>query len=109
LPQCGNWQKCNYVTTISLHHTMKTPRVGISSSNRHLLILDGHYSYVALQVVHKATKSGLDIVMLPSHTSHYLQPLDVAVFCPFKLAFRNLQDAWTLKHSRWPAQKEDLC
>jgi hypothetical protein len=25
LPKCGNWQKCNYVTTISLHRTMKTP------------------------------------------------------------------------------------
>jgi hypothetical protein len=25
LPKCGNWQKCNYVTTISLHRTIKTP------------------------------------------------------------------------------------
>jgi hypothetical protein len=25
LPKCGNWQKCNYVTIISLHRTMKTP------------------------------------------------------------------------------------
>jgi hypothetical protein len=24
-PKCGNWQKCNYVTAISLYCTMKTP------------------------------------------------------------------------------------
>jgi hypothetical protein len=53
---------------------------GISLSNRHLLILDGHCFHVTLQVVYKAAKSGLDIVTLPSHTSHHLQPLDVAIF-----------------------------
>jgi hypothetical protein len=25
LPKCGNWQKCNYVTAISLRRIMKTP------------------------------------------------------------------------------------
>jgi hypothetical protein len=84
-------------------------RGGISPSNRHLLILDGHCSHVTLQVVCKAATAGLDIVTLPSHTSHHFQPLDVAVFCPFKCAFRNLRDAWTLKHLQRPAQKEDLC
>ena len=72
---------------------------GISLSNRHLLILDGHCSHVTLQVVYKAAKLGLDIVTLPSHTLHHLQPSDVVIFCPFKCAFRNLRDAWTLKHS----------
>jgi hypothetical protein len=84
-------------------------RGGISPLNRHLLILDGHYFHVTLQVVCKAARSGLDIVTLPLHTSHHLQPLDVAVFRPFKCAFKNLWDAWTLKHSQRPAQKEDLC
>jgi hypothetical protein len=29
LSKCGNWQKCNYMTTISLHGTMKTPRIAL--------------------------------------------------------------------------------
>ena len=80
----------------------------ISASNQHLLILDGHCSHVTLQVVCKAVKAGLDIITFPSHTSHHLQPLDVAVFRPFKCAFWNLRDAWTLRHLQRPTKKEDL-
>jgi hypothetical protein len=36
--------------------------------------------------------SGLDIVSLPSHTSHALQPLHVSCFKPFKSAFRQIRD-----------------
>ena len=82
---------------------------GISHSNRYLLIFDGHSSHVTLQVVRKAAMAGLDIITLLSHTSHHLQPLDVVVFHPFKCAFRNFRDAWTLQHSKKCARKEDLC
>ena len=61
---------------------------GVDLSNRHLLILDGHNSHVTLKVVKISMGSGLDIVSLPSHTSHALQPLDIACFKPFKTAFR---------------------
>ena len=71
---------------------------GISPSNRHLLIVDGHSSHVTMEVVHKAMEVGLDILTLPSHTSHRLQPLDVSVFGPFKRAFKRYRDAWTLQH-----------
>jgi hypothetical protein len=81
---------------------------GISPTNRHLLILDGHSSHVTLDVVQRAKLIGLDIFILPSHTSHRLQPLDVSVFHPFKCAFRTYRDAWTLRHKGRPAMKEDL-
>jgi hypothetical protein len=44
----------------------------ISPSNRHLLIVDGHNSHITLEAVHKAMQVGLDLVPLPSHTSHRL-------------------------------------
>jgi hypothetical protein len=69
---------------------------GIDQKNRHLLVLDGHNSHVTLEVVSVAMTSGLDIVSLPSHTSHALQPLDVSCFKPFKTAFREMRDSWTL-------------
>lgn len=34
-------------------------RGGISSTNRHLLILDGHNSHVSLEVVYKAKQNSL--------------------------------------------------
>jgi hypothetical protein len=66
---------------------------GISPTNGHLLILDGHGSHVTLEVVHKAKQIGLDLLTLPSHTFHRLQPLDVSIFRPFKYAFRGYRNA----------------
>jgi hypothetical protein len=37
---------------------------------------------------------------LPSHTSDVLQPLEVACFKPFKLAFRSYKNVWTLVQKR---------
>jgi hypothetical protein len=52
--------------------------------------------------------SGLDIVSLPSHTSHALQPLDVSYFKPFKSAFR-IRDCSTLLNKGRKVEKQDLC
>jgi hypothetical protein len=45
---------------------------GISLTNRHLLILDGHRSHVTLEAIEHVKKFGLDMITLPSHTSHAL-------------------------------------
>jgi hypothetical protein len=60
---------------------------GISQTNCHLLILDGHGSHVTLKAIEQATDFGLDMITLPSHTSHALQPLNVSFFKPFKTTF----------------------
>ena len=53
----------------------------------HLLIMDGHSSHVTINVVEKTCAIGLHLLTLPSHCSHAMQPLDVAIFKPFKGAF----------------------
>ena len=70
--------------------------MGINAENRHLLVLDGHNSHVTLEIMTLAMNSGLDIISLPSHTSHVLQLLDVSCFKPFETAFRQIRDCWTL-------------
>jgi hypothetical protein len=45
---------------------------GISITNRHMLILDGHGSHVTLEAIKQAQKFGLDMNTLPSHTFHAL-------------------------------------
>jgi hypothetical protein len=42
---------------------------GISLSNKHLLILDGHGSHVTLETIEQAQAFWLDMIILPSHTS----------------------------------------
>jgi hypothetical protein len=80
----------------------------ISIENKHLLILDGHYSHVTLDVMHEAQAVELDLITLPSHTSHVLQPLDVSVFKPFKTLFREYNFFWTSRNLNQVVTKHTL-
>jgi hypothetical protein len=80
----------------------------LSPAYPHLLIMDGHSSHVTIDVVEKEKVVGLHLLMLPSHCSHAMQPLDVAIFKPFKSVFRVHQDAWTLQNRGRGARKEIL-
>jgi hypothetical protein len=57
-----------------------------------LLILDGHSSHVPLEAIKQAKEFGLDMITLPSHTSHALQPLNVYCFKPFKTSLKKVKD-----------------
>jgi hypothetical protein len=80
----------------------------LSPVNRHLLILDGHISHVSVEVVQEARRAGLDLLTLPSHTFHALQPLDVSVFKPFKQFFRQYRDYWMSRNMGDATSKETL-
>ena len=51
---------------------------------QHLLICDGHDSHISGSFISHCMQNRISILILPSHTSHVLQPLDVAVFGPLK-------------------------
>ncbi len=57
-----------------------------------MLILDGHGFHDTLEAIEQAQEFGLDMITLPSHTFHALQPLGVAWFKPFRIAFRKERD-----------------
>ncbi|XP_055550962.1 uncharacterized protein LOC129733260 [Wyeomyia smithii] len=58
-----------------------------------LLILDGHSSHTRnLEVLEKARVNHTRILSIPPHTSHKLQPLDVAFMGPFKGAYSEALD-----------------
>jgi len=82
---------------------------GVSQHNRHLLIVDGHTSHVTIEVTKTCMNNGIDIVTLPSHTSHALQPLDRTCFAPFKAAFRRIRDDWIRQHKNTKVEKSMLC
>ena len=52
-----------------------------------LIIEDGHTSHVSMEVIKLAQDNDVHLLCLPSHTTHILQPLDIAVFKPFKTYF----------------------
>ena len=80
----------------------------LSTNVRHLLILDGHKAHLTLEVVTKARRNRVGMFTLPSHTSHELQPLDVACFKPFKVAFRAYKNIWSKKHHGVGVSKGNL-
>lgn len=54
-----------------------------------LLIMDGHLSHVSVGVIEVAKQNRIEMLILPPHTTHIFQPLDVSVFKPLKDNFRN--------------------
>ena len=58
-----------------------------------LLIIDGHGSYITANVIAHCMEHAIDLLILPPHTSHMLQPLDVSVFAPLKRALASETDA----------------
>lgn len=55
-----------------------------------LLILDGHNSHLSLDLIDIAVSNNIELLCLPAHTSHLVQPLDVGVYKPVKLAWRSV-------------------
>lgn len=49
-----------------------------------ILFVDGHQSHCTLQVVEEARDHGICLYTFPPHTTHLLQPLDVAAYGPLK-------------------------
>ncbi len=66
---------------------------GAFFTNQHLLVLDGHGNHVTLETIKQTQDFGLNMITLPSHTSHFLQPLDVSCFKSFKTTLRKVRDA----------------
>ncbi len=57
----------------------------LNSDRPHLLILDGHASHISIRVKELADKNQIHLFLLPPHSSHILQPLDVACYGPLKV------------------------
>ncbi len=47
-----------------------------------MLLLDGHESHCTLEFIEFAVEKKIILLVLPPHTTHLLQPLDVAIFQP---------------------------
>lgn len=66
--------------------------------NCQLLIMNGCASHVIVDVVAKARVIGLDLITLPSHTLHALQPHDVSCFKSFKATLCACSESWILTY-----------
>lgn len=73
-----------------------------------LLILDGHTAHKSLKLVEKAKEENITILVLPSHLSHQLQPLDKSFFQPFKTMWDKKLCQWQKNHYGLRLSKREL-
>ncbi|CAG5025126.1 unnamed protein product [Parnassius apollo] len=84
-------------TEIFYNYMVKVIIPSLGEEKPVLLIYDGHSTHVDERVVALAAENNITILKLPAHTSHLLQPLDLAVFKSFK-------SIWDKKLVEWQRQ-----
>ena len=70
------------------------PETRRNDGKRRLLIFDGHGSHITSRFLSFCLGHSIDPVCLPPHTSHKLQPLDVALFGPLKRYLTSVLDSF---------------
>lgn len=63
-----------------------------------VLIYEGHATHIGLKVIQMAIDAGVTIIMLPPHSSHILQPLDLSVMKSVKVKWDPALVSWQRKH-----------
>ena len=58
--------------------------INTSTQNRHLIVLDGHHSHKTMDAVNYARAHGIELITLPPHCTHKMQPLDRCFFKSLK-------------------------
>ncbi|KAG6615853.1 DNA binding protein [Phytophthora cinnamomi] len=72
-----------------------------------LLILDGHFAHIDYNAVVWALRRDVHLFVLPAHTSHFPQPLDVGIYQPFKRLYENeLASTRYNRQRRYPDRRD---
>ncbi|MES9879448.1 MAG: helix-turn-helix domain-containing protein [Sedimenticola sp.] len=74
----------SFLHFLDRHFTRFVPRV---EGRTDLIIVDGHTSHVNLTMSEWGRKNGVIFFVLPPHSSHLTQPLDVGCFAPLKAIY----------------------
>jgi hypothetical protein len=74
-----------------------------------LLIVDGHGSHITRQFIDHCIKNRIFLAILPPHSTHQLQPLDVVMYSPLSAAYSSeLQQQQYRSLGLLPVKKADF-
>ena len=95
----SGWSNSEVFQSYLNKHCLKYSNVSTGSPTEPTLVLyDGHRSLVSLTLTNWARRNNIILFVLPPHTSHLTQPLDVGIFGPFKSMYnKKCQDY--MKHN----------
>lgn len=63
-----------------------------------ILLYDGHATYITTDIIDLAKNSDVHLFILPPHSSHLIQPLDVSIISPFKESMNCEMHKYLHKH-----------
>lgn len=81
---------------------------GISKDRKHLLVIDLCKVHMSEAIATKALELGFAIVLLPAHTSHMLQPLDIGCFHSAKAAFRRHELEYLFEFGKTKIKRQQM-
>lgn len=88
-------EKSAYVNTEIFTTWLRNHFISRKPVGKVVLILDGHASHCSsVELLELARDNDVVLLCLPSHTTHYLQPLDRAVFKSLKTFFYGACQQW---------------
>jgi hypothetical protein len=78
--------KSGWMTTVLFVEVLKHLQLftKCSKEDEILLLMDNHESHISIETIQFCRDNGITILTFPPHCTHRMQPLDVAVFGPFK-------------------------
>ena len=96
-----------FVSTDIFHHYMRhvildyveTIRTAIGEKRRCVIIFDGHKGHLSSLLNSLCAEQNIQIVVLPPHSSHLLQPLDQFIFKRMKRQFGQISQITSLTKS----------
>ena len=80
-----------------------------NAKNPVLLLYDGHKSHVNLGIIEWAKQEHVVLFVLPAHTSHVLQPLDVGCFGPFERIFNSMSHKFMHENCGQSITRYNIC
>ena len=80
-----------------------------SVTNPVLLLYDGHRSHINVGIIDLAKQQNIILFVLPAHTSHVLQPLDVGCFGPFERIFNNMSHTFMRDNCGMSITRYNIC
>ena len=72
-----------------------------------LLVYDGYGSHYNEEIIQKAVELKIILVLLPANATHLVQPLDIAVFRPFKTVLKRHVETFMIENAVTSLSKQD--
>ncbi len=70
---------------------------------------DGHKSHISLPLINWARQHHIVLFVLPAHTSHVLQQMEVGCFGPFFRIYNNLRHKYIRENATSSIDKHSVC